>query len=394
MRAFQRSRSGGRFLTILLLLLTIIAAAPGSALALDSHPPRLPEPSNVTGASGGGGLHGNVYTGFDFPFSVTFDPSIWTVSPYVRVAGYEGFSITSDATLGAIEVSTDRAAVTDCLATVISGLSRQEGFFNVHAAPDLDAPATAAGVEATMFTFDISFGEGDTPYTGYIECRALDGGKSVLHTQLAAPNQQLDEAFPTWAPLLSGIEIGTAADGSTTDAADAEATATVTPGADDGIENVVGSTYTSPRFGFSISWPDAYVPVMAWYDSDMDGDVLMAAHGGTDFYVSSAAIADYPVADCFSFNESMIHDKANTNVELMNAKGGQPMRQVSDTLSYALYRYTMNGKNGPRDVVEYIQCQADPTGTFMLEFSFMTPAESFTKTEEDRVFILNSIQFP
>lgn len=367
-----------------------------SPRGVKSNPPRLPEATDATPSATGDepGLHDGSYIGRAYPFRVSFDSGVWNKTfEYESKADYEGFAIQSGPTIGAIEAFSDHATVDACLAISLGDLDNLDGFSNIQRQPAMAPPASAHGVDETMFTFDYTDGDVTTPYTGYLECRDLVQGQSVLRVELAAANDNYSGAVSTWSPLLSGIEVLDKGDAAPTPTA----TATANGGGnatDDGIENVVGSTYTSPHFGFSISWPDAYEPFMAFYDSETEGDVVLVAHGKSDMFLQSSALADYPVADCFNFAESLIKNgKDNSDVTIMHAPGGQPMRTVTDTLAEATYRYTINGKNGPADTIEYIRCQADPTGAFSLDFSFMTPADSYATTQKDLRSMIDSIKF-
>lgn len=400
----RRPRFAVRLFTILFASLMLVAS-PGLASAqtagahphgVKSNPPRLPETTATPPAADdeGPGLHDGLYVSHDYPFRVAFDSSVWTKTyEYVRTPGYEGFAIHSSLTIGAIEAFADAGTVNDCLTVSLDDLHNLTGFSNIQAKPAMAPPASAHGVEETMFTFDYSEDGVTTGYTGYLECRDMVKGKSVLRVELAASNDNYPQTVATWSPLLGGIEITSASD---------DASANVTPTAtagdassnDDDIENVVGTTYTSPRFGFSISWPAAYEPYMAFYEASDETDVLWVVNGQSDMFLQVSPIADYPVADCFAFAESLITDSdVNTNVRLMRTAGGQPMRTVTDTLAEATYAYTLNGQNGPSDFVEYIRCQADPTGAFSLDFSFMTPADSYPTTKKDLQAMIDSIQF-
>lgn len=399
----RRPRFAVRFLTIFFASLMLLAA-PGLVSAqsagvnphgVKSNPPRLPETTEATpGATGDEpGLHDGFYIGRAYPFRVSFDSDIWTKTfEYESKPDYEGFAIQSGLTIGAIEAFSDHATVDECLAISLGDLDNLDGFSNIQKKPAMAPPASAHGVDETMFTFDYTDGDVTTPYTGYLECRDLVKGQSVLRVELAASNDNYPGTVSTWSPLLSGIEVldkGDAAadDGTPTPVTEADSS-------DDGIENVVGTTYTSPRFGFSISWPETYEPYMAFYDAETEGDVVWVAHGQSDMFLQSGTLADYPVSDCFAFAESLIKNgKDNSNVTLMRTAGGQPMRTVTDTFAEATYRYTINGKNGPADTIEYIRCQADPTGAFSLDFSFMTPAESYAKTQMDLQVMIDSIDF-
>lgn len=399
----RRPRFAVRLLTLFFASLMLLAS-PGLVSAhavganprgVKSNPPRLPDKTTGTPSATGDepGLHDGLYIGRAYPFRVTFDSGVWNKTfEYESKAGYEGFAIQSGPTIGAIEAFSDHATVDECLAISLGDLDNLDGFSNIQKAPSMAPPASAHGVDETMFTFDYTDGEVTTQYTGYVECRDLVKGQNVLRVELAASNDDYPGTVSTWSPLLSGIEVIDKG-GSASDAAAPTATGNGNS-SDDGIENVTGSTYTSPRFGFSISWPEAYEPYMAFYDKDTEGDVVWVAHGQSDMFLQSSPIADYPVSDCFAFAESLIKNgKDNSNVTLMRTAGGQPMRTVTDTLAEATYRYTVNGKNGPADTIEYIRCQADPTGAFSLDFSFMTPAESYATTQKDLRGMIDSIQF-
>jgi hypothetical protein len=416
LRALHRPRTAaGRFLTFAFITCLLFASSPALAAAqstgvglerLASAPPRTGQlatktptaDTNDSASAGGTGLDGNVYTGVNVPFSVTFDDAVWNdVEAYDPEEGYEGFSINSDNSIGIIEALAEITELNDCVSSSLEGLASQSSFSNIHEAPELDAPVSAKGAVQMMFTMDVSNEQGTRPFTGYIECRVLIKDAMILRAELAAPDSVFDEAFPTWQPLLDGIKIDKAA---------ASAYPTPTPNAtpaadeDEDIQNVVGDTYTSPVFGFSVSWPKAWEPTIAEYDPEDEGDWLWVGNENDDtdlmLFSGSVDVEPHTAEECLTSSESLyLNSDLYTNPELMTDADGNPIREVTDTTAFALYSFVFQYKDGSTvDEVGYLFCELDPAGTFILDFTFETTAELYASgAKEEFQAVLDSVEF-
>jgi hypothetical protein len=416
LRALHCPRTAaGHFLTFAFIICLLFASSPAFAAAqstgvsadfLASAPPRTGQlatktPTTDPGdgeAAGDPGLHGNIYTGVNVPFSVTFDDAVWNdVKAYDPEKGYEGFTINSDDSMGIIEALSVYEDLNDCINASFNGFRAVDGFSNIAEAPELDAPASVPDAEQLMFTLDITKKQGTEPYTGYLECRPLIKGSVVLRTELAAPDSVYDEAFATWQSLLDGINVDKAA---------ASALETPTPkatpaGGDPDIQNVTGSTYTSPELGFSVSWPQTWEPIVAEYDSDDQGDVVWASdsYNETDFMLFSGSVEDEPstVEQCLVDSEALYDTNPDmyANIQLMVDADGNPIREVTDTVASAMYSYQFEYKDGSTaDQLDYLYCELDPTGQFILDFSFSTTPTLYANGAQDEIqAILDSVEF-
>ena len=161
-------------------------------------------------------LKGNVYTGANKAFTVTFDDSIWKATAIDPESdGYEGVKLQSDIAFAWIELLPTTLSLDDCVTQSIKNLDDGESFTDVTAAPDLEAPTTAKGVSASMITLTYHASDGSTsPFVGYVECRALVKGKSVLRTEFLTTENRLNDTLPTWTDVLAGIKIAKTSSGS------------------------------------------------------------------------------------------------------------------------------------------------------------------------------------
>jgi len=169
-------------------------------------------------------LKGNVYTGTNKGYTVTFDDAVWNDVKVIEPdgTGYDGLDINSDDTLGSIEAIPTSLSLKDCLSESISAMGKTDGFSDVVEAPDLEKPATVKGVVNAMVTFVVTTDTGTVNITRYIECRTLVKGASLLRIELAAGTVRATDVLPAWTALLAGIKVASVSGGT-------KATATATP---------------------------------------------------------------------------------------------------------------------------------------------------------------------
>ena len=147
------ANSGGPLLTFAFITCLLFASSPALVAAqstgvdaefLASAPPRTGQlatktpttDSNDGETAGEPGLHGNVYTGVNVPFSVTFDDAIWNdVKAYDPEKGYEGFSINSNNSMGIIEALSVYEDLNDCINSSFNGFRAVSTFSNIAEAP-------------------------------------------------------------------------------------------------------------------------------------------------------------------------------------------------------------------------------------------------------------------
>lgn len=343
-------------------------------------------------------LKGNLYTGTNKAYTVTFDDAIWTAEALEPSDGYDGVKLSSDNSLGWIEMLTTTLSLDDCVSGSIANLNKEDGFSDVVATDQLDAPTTAKGVSGTMITFTLTTDNGASDFTGYVECRALVKGKSVVRTEFLTAMTRLNDALPTWTDVLAGIKI---AKTTTTGKATAtptpkpkktpKASATSTSGGNDTFPDVNGSTFTSPAFGFTFTWPSKFIPILA--SGSDTGDVVAISDGVSTVLLFSKSTDDGTTAkSCLDDKEqALINSDTLTNVAVATDNSGKEIRGTTAAGLYVLYAY--NDKDGVANF-DYLRCDVDPTGTYILDLTFISPQSQFDTTANDLTAMIDGIKFP
>jgi hypothetical protein len=349
-------------------------------------------------------LKGNVYTGTNKAYTVTFDDSIWNDVTAIEPdgTGYDGIDISSDNTVGSIEAIPTKVSLDDCISQTITAMGKADGFSQVEEAPDLDKPTTAKGAVGTMVTFVVTTDNGDANLTRYIECRQLVKGESVIRIELAAASTNVDGLLSTWSDLLGGIKIAKTA--STTTKATATATpkpkksptakktpkATATAESGDTFPDVDGSTFTSPAFGFTFTWPDKFTPLLA--SGSDTGDVVAVSDGTSTALIFSKSTSDGTTTEsCLQEKEDALQNSDTiSDATVVTDNSNAEIRGETSTGKYVLYAYT---SDKGAQLYDYLRCDTAPDGSFVIDFTFITPASKFDTTIDDLTAMLDGIKF-
>ena len=370
-------------------------SGPGGRLgnATKTPTPEAPEPtatktpSNKTTKSDPV-LKGNLYTGANKAFTVTFDDAIWNDVSAIEPdgSGYEGLNLTSDTTVGSFEVFAGSTTLDGCISASITGMKQADGFSEVAENPDLEKPVTAKGAVGVMVDFVLATDNGPVNLTRYLECRTLVKGKSLIRVELAAASSRIDEVLPAWTDLLAGIKIAKTSTTSTTGATPTpKAKATKTPTAKKtpkatstpegaAFPNVDGNTFTSPAFGFTFTWPADFTPLLA--SGSDTGDVIAVSDGSTSVLIFTKSTSDGTTfSSCLSEKEDALKTSdTSTDVAVLTSSSGEEVRGETSTGAFVAYTYT---SDKGVEIVDYLRCDIDPAGTFVIDFTFLAPSSTF-----------------
>jgi hypothetical protein len=338
-------------------------------------------------------LKGNVYTGANKAFTVTFDDTLWepkAIEP--DSSGYEGLQLNSDGSIGWVEVFSTGITMDDCVTQSMQNLDDGETFSDVVKAPDLAAPKTAKGASGAMITLTIHNSDGSTGASaGYIECRPLVKGKSIIRVEFITAPSRLDEVIPTWNDLLAGIKIAKTSS-SSSKATPTPKKKTPTPTSSDAgdFPNVDGTTYSSPAYGFTWTWPDSYQPVIA--SGDEKGDLVMLANGKSVALVFTYSTAEGATAEsCLAGKENTMLTGDNKDVAVGTQTDGTEARGTTDYGVWVVYDYTSDTGKPSK---EYMECDMDPTGSYIVDFTFIVQTKDLTSEVVNLAALTSGIKFP
>ncbi len=140
--------------------------------------------------------------------------------------------------------------------------------------------------------------------------------------------------------------------------------------------NVSGNTYTSPDYGYSISWDST------WQVTDeqvSSGYNMLALDNGTSAVylegVTSSASTDECVTQVVA---ALTKGTGVTNVAPLKDETGAELGSSSADRSYAVYAFDYTGKDGVVHYNEYIDCRPVEAGKSMLAITSLVLADSFT----------------
>lgn len=349
------------------------------------------------------GLKGNVFTGRGFDYAVTFDDAVWTAKETKPGTGdvyTEGVSLEHKDGSNSLSFGTVRIYETfgedtkGCLKTASSSIESSSSA-NFAEATTLDAPKTARGADGGLYSYSLKTNDGtELSLVEYLECRAVAGAKAVVVTDLYTIDRLYTDELAVWNDLLAGIKVGSAAKTTGGATVNKPPTTKKTPaateeaGAATTFPDVSGSTFTSPAFGFTFTWPKSYTPLLA--TGDKNGDVVSAGDG-TSIAILFSGTKDLDPAACLASQTAELEKSADVSgLAVVTDDKNQEISGQDDNTAFVLQSYTSK-KNG--DKFQYSRCVLDPTGTFMVTFIFLTPANAFNTSSADLTSMIDSITF-
>lgn len=139
--------------------------------------------------------------------------------------------------------------------------------------------------------------------------------------------------------------------------------------------NVSGNTYTSPHYGYSISWDST------WQVTDEQAsagyDMVTIDNGASTVYLEGVDSAG-STNDCVTSVVDQL--KKGTGVSavhpLKDEKGAEVSGSAADR-SYAVYEFTYTGKKGTVTYDEYIDCRPVDPGKTMLAITQLVTSDKF-----------------
>jgi predicted metalloprotease len=152
--------------------------------------------------------------------------------------------------------------------------------------------------------------------------------------------------------------------------------------------NVSGNTYTSPDYGYSISWDST------WQVSDEQASAgynMVALDNGTSTVYLEGVDSSGTTDDCVaSVVDSLEKGDGVSNVAIYKDESGE-VSGSSATRSYAVYSFDYAGKNGSVSYNEYIDCRPIEAGKSMLAITDLVLADKFLGEVDPLVKLLGNL---
>jgi predicted metalloprotease len=143
---------------------------------------------------------------------------------------------------------------------------------------------------------------------------------------------------------------------------------------DDATPGVDGSTYTSPSFGYTLSWDDSLWSVSDAYSAD-GYDLLTLATDSAALYIESFYFYQGDPADCLSGERIVIADENGLeDLDPLTDAAGTPIETIEGDVAIGLYDFPASG--GAPESVVFLQCQPLIPGHAVLVITgFLDPAQ-------------------
>jgi hypothetical protein len=166
--------------------------------------------------------------------------------------------------------------------------------------------------------------------------------------------------------------------------ATAEATAAGSP--------VAGNSYTSPTFGYSLTWDDSWQEVTR--TSQNGSDLLRIG--------SNAALVDltgFPwtgtADDCI---DSLVNyykgQSGYSNVKFAVDGAGNEQRGHDGATAWAVIDFTLTSNGSTDDYADYVECRPIVAGESMLSIEYLTFANNFEAQQPERERLLAGLTIP
>ncbi|HET9661033.1 MAG TPA: hypothetical protein VFP05_11935, partial [Thermomicrobiales bacterium] len=250
---------------------------------------------------------------------------------------------------------------------------------------DLSALPGPGSVSAVIGFFNETYvAGGETPYEDFIVWNFDEGG--------AAPSETAVVGVPTQAPTVAlppvetpttaaGLPTETPVAGLPTETPVAGTTAVTQPTTASGSTNVVGNTYTSPTFGYQLTWDPAWSVVTE--SSQNQFDVLRISNGAvtTDLY---SGVSTMTLQDCITslvqYYQGPDQSASYANVVLGTyADGQQILTQGNVAIATITFDYT-DDTGATTATTDSVICVSMPTqGALVTMESYIPTAEVATQ---------------
>jgi hypothetical protein len=229
-----------------------------------------------------------------------------------------------------------------------------------------------------------------TPLEGELGVPGLDGVSTALQAGSSVaiqPGVQTGMANNRGNPARAYLVGALQRDGLASGAASAEAAPTASPTQ---TSSVTGNAYTSPTYGYSISWDSAW-SVMSEF-SEGGSDALKLGNGISEVNLTSygdyAGGAEGCLADIES---SLTASEGYSNVEPMNGSFGVPIRGAEAGRAFAVHTLTYTTAEFSGDYVEYIECRDLVPGQSVLAIIHFSPVDQWESEQETVAKLLESL---
>jgi hypothetical protein len=222
MRPFSFRAAPGSFARrgALALALLFVPALGLSARAQSQEPkPKITPPAATSTAPAAtpavqSGVHGNAYISPTFGYTLSWDPSIWSVKDERLLEGYDGLELGTDRSNLFVEGMNDYAGdPTACVADARQQLASRQG---ISAISDFQGPGRPVqdvdGAKSYLVGYVAKLPDGSTTsIVEFVQCRTLVPGQAVLELTWQVQDVDYAKQLPLVVDLLKTLHLPGAA---------------------------------------------------------------------------------------------------------------------------------------------------------------------------------------
>lgn len=135
--------------------------------------------------------------------------------------------------------------------------------------------------------------------------------------------------------------------------------------AQQGGSGVEGNSYTSPTFGYSVSWNETWTVVD---EQSQDGlDILGLSNDVSTVYFTAYPSGGEDEADCLASSADLLRQEAGITDFEQAVSGGEPLEGVADFGSWAVYDLVYSADGNTADLSAFLLCRELIPGQAMLQ---------------------------
>ncbi len=159
-----------------------------------------------------------------------------------------------------------------------------------------------------------------------------------------------------------------------------------------GLAQVDGNSYTSPTYGYRLTWDSSWWVISE--ETTSSGDVVGITNGAAALVLAGApAMVSNPQA-CVAFARADVQrDPSFSNVARMVDTNLEPIEAFTEERAFIGLSATMTGNGGSRDVFVYLECRPIPGSQAMLNVLGFSPLNDYPAQLPQFQQIVDSIEF-
>lgn len=151
-----------------------------------------------------------------------------------------------------------------------------------------------------------------------------------------------------------------------------------------GLAQVVGSVWTSPTYGFSVSWTNSTWQADTGASlSDVGPEHLDRLHlinGISSLYIEGASRYQGDLPSCIAEEANILAEEPGvSNLQPYLDVDGRRMRAAGSDAEAAAFTLTLDAGGEQLDLINYVECQVLIPGEAVLVFTLVTEPEAFAQ---------------